>query len=194
MASTLVNSQEQYPDLSIYHDGNVEYTKDNLTSGLYRFINFTQSSGGGIFGDKGITTQLDPGLFKKNPNGWDIKKACEWLHSHSSTTSQHACAKYVRMAIEAGGVSTDGRPNWAWKYIDYLPNIGFEFIGKVSRDKMKTFNAQPGDIAVYQKNGDPSVPGHICMWTGVQWTSDFKQSNMIVYGNTQEAYLFRFKS
>ena len=181
---------EYETDLEIYEENGVRYTHDSLINGLYRFISFASSPDG----INSPIEELSPGLFAKNPRGWDIKKACEWLHSKSQMTSQHACAKYVRMAIEAGGISTAGRPSWAWKYIDYLPNIGFEFIGKITRDKMNSFSPQPGDIAVYQKNGNPSVPGHICMWTGVEWASDFKQRNMIVYKNTNDAYLFRFKS
>jgi hypothetical protein len=137
---------------------------------------------------------LEPGIFKKNPKGFNIQAACEWINKNSQGSSQHACAKWVRMAIEAGGIPTNGRPNWAWKYIDYLPTIGFEFVQKVKKADSKSFPFEPGDIAVYQKNEDPNVPGHICMWTGRQWCSDFKQNNMIVYGGTPEAYIFRFKS
>lgn len=153
---------------------------------------------GGIYGSTKVYGEsyapLEPGIFKKNPNGFNIRAACEWLNKNSQGASQHACAKWVRKAIEAGGIPTNGRPNWAWKYIDYLPSIGFEFVQKVKKADSKSFAFEPGDIAVYQKNGDPNVPGHICMWTGRQWCSDFKQNNMIVYGGTPEAYIFRFKS
>lgn len=181
-------------DFEVYTDENgLKYTNDSFLTGIYRFVEFKES--GYSYDENGNlvdSTPLNPGMFKASPNGWNIYNACNWLHTHAGTKSQHACAKYVRMAIEAGGVSTAGRPTWAWKYIDYLPNIGFKFLTKVSRDQMGSFSAQPGDIAVYQKGGNPSVPGHICMWTGVQWTSDFKQNNMIVYGNTPSAYIFRF--
>ena len=138
---------------------------------------------------------LDPGMFTKNPNGWNIQKACNWVHTHAATSSMHACAKYVRMGIEAGGLSTAGRPNWAWKYISYLPTIGFKFIDKVDKSyngEKGQYKPEPGDIAVYTKGGDKNVPGHICMWTGAEWASDFRQRNMIVYSNTKQAYIFRF--
>jgi hypothetical protein len=137
-----------------------------------------------------LNINLDPSLFKRNPNGWNIQAACQWIITHSHTSTQHACAKYVRQAIEAGGISTAGRPTWAWKYMNYLPTIGFKYIGNFQRG----FKAEPGDIAVYMKNGNPNVPGHICMWTGVQWCSDFRQNSMIVYGGTKEAKVFRFES
>lgn len=183
-------------EVDLTNDG-YKTSADNIRNS-YKYGEGGSASGSSINGISGgnMTQQikpLEPGLFKKNPKGWDIKKACEWINQNSTLYSQHACAKFVRMAIEAGGISTNGRPTWAWKYIDYLPTIGFEFLQKVKKEDAKTFNFEPGDIAVYQKNGNPDVPGHICMWTGQKWCSDFKQNNMIVYGNTPEAYVFRFK-
>lgn len=184
--------KNKYPDLNIYmdHSSGKRYTKDSFISGIYRFAGFSASFN---FDDDG--KPLNPGIFKRSPNGWNIADACNWLHSHAGGSSKHACAKYVRMAIEAGGLSTNGRPNWAWKYIDYLPNIGFKFIDLVDASyntKSGKYIPEPGDIAVYQKNGNPSVPGHICMWTGAEWASDFKQPRMLVYKGTKYAYIFRF--
>ena len=139
-----------------------------------------------------VIDNLNVGIFKRNPKGWNIQQACNWIHNNSKPTSQHVCAKFVRMAIEAGGISTSGRPNWAWKYINYLPSIGFKFLCKAKRND-PNYKPEPGDIAVYMKNGDRNVPGHICMWTGKNWCSDFKQNNMIVYSGTPEAYIFRFE-
>lgn len=166
---------------------------DMIRNSYRRGNNGRQHTGSGKFGNVNlVNTPLEPGLFKKNPRGWNIRAACEWINKNSKFISQHACAKFVRKAIEAGGIPTNGRPNWAWEYINYLPTIGFKFLRKVKKAEMKNFKPEPGDIAVYQKNGNPNVPGHICMWTGKQWCSDFKQQNMIVYGHTDEAYLFRF--
>ena len=138
---------------------------------------------------------IQPGEYKKNQVNLDITKAVNWITINSSSSSKHQCAKYVRMAIEAGGVSTNGRPGWAWQYIKYLPTIGFKFINLVDNSYNGVNGAyvpNRGDIAVYTKGGDTSVPGHICMWTGSQWISDFKQRNMIVYQSTPKAYIFRF--
>lgn len=202
MGKTIQEVQQQYPDLTVYNDEKNElYTKDTLISGLYRFIETRtfDNGGGGYIGGE-ITNlngdqymSLDPSLFKKSSTKWNIQKACNWLHNNSKSASQHVCAKFVRMAIEAGGLSTDGRPSWAYQYTTFLPKIGFKCIGKISRND-KSYKPEPGDIAVYQKNGDPKVPGHICMWTGAEWASDFKQRSMIVYQGTPEAYVFRFEA
>jgi len=177
-------------------DFTVDEKKKEDKNGIYNHCSLLNAISTGVkfTNEMSMDGDLDPSLFKVNPNGWNIRKACTWLHSNSSLSSQHACAKFVRMAIEAGGIKTDGRPNWAWKYINYLPTIGFKGIAKVPRNQMHLFNAQPGDIAVYQKGNDPSVPGHICMWTGAGWESDFKQKDMIVYQSTPIAYIFRFQA
>ena len=172
------------------------YSNESILRGLINHT-FLNASKTGIAEDDSPVASLDPGLFEKNPNGWDIQKACNWIHNSAATSSMHACAKYVRMAIEAGGLSTNGRPTWAWKYISYLPKIGFKFLDKVDnyyQGEKGRYNPKPGDIAVYTKGNDTKVPGHICMWTGAEWASDFRQNNMIVYGNTSKAYVFRFES
>ena len=201
MAETNLQTQEtpisdptlgSTPEIQIFEDDQgLKYTKQRLFESFIYMSSSAAMAGGG----EGIGGDLNSGLFTRNPNGWNIQKACQWIHTNSHSSSQHQCAKYVRMAIEAGGISTEGRPNWAWQYINYLPKIGFKFLDKVDRSYMGTkgkYTPSPGDIAVYTKGGNTSVPGHICMWTGAAWTSDFKQRSMIVYGNTQQAYIFRF--
>jgi len=188
-------------ELTFDNTKKIYYTNESILKGIYThtFLNAVKSSKSAVNTTDSeqmtYVDKLDPGIFTKNVNGWDIQKACNWVHTHAANSSLHACAKYVRMGIEAGGVSTSGRPNWAWKYINYLPTIGFKFIDKVDNSyqgERGPYKPEPGDIAVYTKGGDKSVPGHICMWTGAEWASDFRQRNMIVYSNTKQAYIFRF--
>ena len=190
METTITNTAtpQFVSQYNVFTDANGEqYTTDSFLTGI---MNTTKSSGGGL-GDF-TDGDLDPSLFTKNPKGWNIQAACRWLHANSQVKSSGWCARYVRQAIEAGGLSTAGRPGWAWQYVNYLPKIGFKYIGKVTRNQ--PFTPQPGDIAVYQKGNNPNVPGHICMWTGAEWASDFKQRNMLVYQATNSAWLFRFVS
>lgn len=143
---------------------------------------------------------INVGEYKNNNGKFNINNACNWLRINAHSKSQHACAKYVRLAIEAGfgdPNSTAGRPGWAWKYINYLPSIGFKFIDKVDNSyngETGKYSPLAGDIAVYMKGNNQSVPGHICMYIGNQWVSDFKQNNMIVYQSTRQAYIFRYLS
>lgn len=123
---------------------------------------------------------------------WNLYAAVDYLIKHAAPKSQHQCAKYVRLAIEAGGISTAGRPVSAYQYKDFLPKIGFKAIGSISgknsQDKWTKNNARKGDIAVM----DHGEHGHICMFSGYQWISDFKQNHMWVYGGDGTCYIFRF--
>lgn len=128
---------------------------------------------------------------------FNIQGAVQSLIARSGASSQHACAKYVRMAMESGGLSTATRPNWAWKYIQWLPTQGWSLVGNVKTNEAQAewtkTSARPGDVAVYQKPGaGSSQPGHICMYTGNQWISDFRQNRMGVYASPVNAYVFRY--
>lgn len=139
---------------------------------------------------------------------WDIQKACQWIEENSYPYYIQGkcgkCAKHVRSAIDIGfGTNPNGndsytgvhgRPEWAWKYINFLPKIGFKHIGTVHRNQMHLFTPHSGDIAVYQKNGNPNVPGHICMYSERigKWISDYKQNSMFAYQGTTQADIFRF--
>ena len=188
---------------------------NNTTFKTYAQLNIEY--GGSLGPSNGVP--LNSSVFTYNPDGFDIPTACNWLHTNSTPNTQHICATYVRAAIDVGfhtdpgrpfrtnygkpsytgthgefidrsNQKRNGRPGWAWEYINYLPSIGFKCIGTASADS--SYSPVPGDIAVYQKNGNPNVPGHICMWTGAEWASDFRQRNMIVYKGTPAAYLYRF--
>ena len=123
---------------------------------------------------------------------WNIQNAISFLSRNAESKSIGRCAKYVRMAIEAGGLSTSGRPGSAYQYKGYLPKIGFNAIGNIlGKEKQKEWsrnNAKPGDIAVM----DHGEHGHICMWNGSKWISDFPQNNMWVYGGDGTCTIFRF--
>lgn len=123
---------------------------------------------------------------------WDIKKSVDYLSKNALGKSIGCCAKYVRLAIEAGGLSTEGRPVSAYQYINFLPTIGFKQIKKIT-GKTKQYNwshtnAHPGDIAVMNHGKH----GHICMWDGKNWVSDFRQNNMWVYAGDGECVIFRY--
>lgn len=166
----------------------------------YRNYFAAQPSLGGNIDISSEDCDIKPGEYKKNPSSWNIANACSWItknsYDHYIKGLCGHCAKNVRLAINAGfDKPISGYPRWAWQYIKYLPTIGFRFINLIDKSYNGvngTYVPNQGDIAVYTKGGDTNVPGHICMWTGSKWVSDFKQSNVIVYSNTPKAYIFRF--
>ena len=123
---------------------------------------------------------------------WDIKKSVDYLSKNALGKSIGCCAKYVRLAIEAGGLSTEGRPVSAYQYAGYLPKKGFKHIASLSSKSEQAAwsnsNALPGDIAVMAHGQH----GHICMFTGKQWVSDFVQNNMWPYSGDGLVNIFRY--
>lgn len=141
--------------------------------------------------------KIDP---NKDYGSWDVQKSIDWIITNSSAVSKHLCAKYVRMALEAGGLSTAGRPNWAKNYHlqGFLSKIGFQWIAtlpdKPEQARWTSQYAEPGDISVME--GPSGKEGHICMWTGKQWISDFRQPHMRPYASagirTTECWIYRW--
>lgn len=113
--------------------------------------------------------------------------------NNSFDGTKHKCAKWVRSAIDVGfGTNPNGnnsytgahgRPEWAYSYSTFLPKIGFKKVASMTSNEANSYTPQKGDIAVYKMGTKSDYPGHICMWTGSKWCSDFKQRNMYVYGS-----------
>ena len=105
---------------------------------------------------------------------WNPEKAAEYVTKNAESKSVGLCAKYVRKAIITGGIPLyQGGDAWSYKYL--LPILGFKEIGDVNDKKV-------GDIVVFQPIGKCYF-GHIAMWNGRQWVSDFKQRSIIVHSD-----------
>lgn len=102
---------------------------------------------------------------------YSIDKAVEYLNQHAEVKSRNMCALYVERAIRAGGQPAFILP--AWGYAHVLPNMGFK---EISRNN---YIPKKGDIVVFPRVKG-HIFGHIAMYNGEQWISDFKQKNIIV--------------
>lgn len=111
------------------------------------------------------------GYVHLNTKQFNAKKASEYITSQALSKSHNCCAWYVMKAMWVGGKPVYILPAWGYEYI--LPSMGFE---EVSR---KNYEPKEGDIVVFPRiNGH--IFGHIAMWNGKQWVSDFKQKNFAV--------------
>ena len=97
------------------------------------------------------------------------------IGSKAATESNHHCAMHVRMGLAAGGINVSDRPSYARQYISWLPKKGFQFIGQSNS------TPQIGDVAAYPNPSDPTGAGHICMYTGFAWASDYLQKSERAY-------------
>jgi len=100
-------------------------------------------------------------------SGWNKDKAVDYLNSHANNNSLGRCAEYTRRAIEAGGVKLTHHTS-AKDYGSSLLAVGFESLGH------KAGGYRKGDVGIVQPiKGHPH--GHMAMYNGVIWISDFRQ-------------------
>lgn len=117
-------------------------------------------------------TFLGCGLLYFRNCEWNPRRAANYATNNAESKSVGLCGLYVRKAIIAGGIPLYlGGDAWSYKYL--LPIIGFKRIDK--NEKLTI-----GDIVVFQPIGGRKF-GHIAIWNGEQWISDFKQRSIIVH-------------
>lgn len=133
---------------------------------------------------------------KTNIGNFNLDAAVAALHNNVTVNlktgkpkdpnkSSHLCARAVRMAMEAGGLNTTGRPNYGGNYGPYLQKHGWSEVKGAP---------QKGDIAVTKPHGTHSM-GHISMYDGQKWISDFVQRDKFVYrsANDNNTTVYRYQ-
>lgn len=118
----------------------------------------------------------------------DINKAVNYLVSHAQSKSTGWCAKYVANALEYGGFRfTRQGSAYLYRTNGVLVGMGYREIGKQN-------SYAKGDITVTDRNAY-HPDGHIAMWSGSQWISDFFQTSEYVYSKNQPpVYYYRYGS
>lgn len=125
-----------------------------------------------------------------NLDGWDLEKTLKHLREHAHDKSTHYCARYVRQALEAGGLVGFRVPSAKDEIkLNTLASIGFKKIAEASDNTTSPgYTPQAGDIAITFENGN-----HAAMYDGTKWISDFRQKGLDVYRNKKnsKAYIYR---
>lgn len=105
---------------------------------------------------------------------WNKNAAVTYLNTNAAPHSLGRCARYVREAVEAGGVRLI-RHESAKNYGSSLTAVGFYAVSP------EPSSYQLGDVAIIQPiPGHPH--GHATMFNGQQWISDFRQNNGLYPG------------
>ena len=115
---------------------------------------------------------------------FNTEKAAEYVTENAAPRSKTCCAWYVMRAMHAGGCPISIYPAWAYKYI--LPLHNFEKVDK------QNYRPKKGDIVVIE-NSKAHFWGHIAMYNGEIWVSDFKQRSMNPYRKSYPYEIFRYK-
>jgi hypothetical protein len=118
----------------------------------------------------------------------DKEKVAQWVTENAGTSSRGECAKQCRRALEAGGFDSEGRPGSAGDYGPFLIERG---AGAVPAEG---YTPETGDMAVFEKNAT-HPHGHIQIFNGTQWVSDWAQRNFNPYRRPEtagKATIYRF--
>lgn len=103
----------------------------------------------------------------------DVDRFTAKLRDNAHDRSRRQCAKYVRLALAAGGARTNGtHPVDAKDWGATLLRMGFHQIKVEDPDK---FIPMKGDVVVIQPYERGNRSGHIAAFEGRIWISDFKQ-------------------
>ena len=119
---------------------------------------------------------------------WDLDAAIARLHSQVLPESDSRCGEFVHKAIDAGGITLNTSYNPHGKsasgYGPILRHAGFLTVAPGEKP-------QKGDVVVFQPvDGHPR--GHVAMFDGKQWISDFRQRDVYAgpdYRNIRAPYV-----
>ena len=117
---------------------------------------------------------------------WNVDAAVASLQANALANSLGQCAKYVRQAVAAGGIALQ-RTLSAKDYGPSLNAAGFTEYATVPEGGYRK-----GDIAVIDSTTGHQH-GHIQMYDGSVWISDFKQKVDFWPGTNYRKYLPAFK-
>jgi hypothetical protein len=127
--------------------------------------------------------------------GFNKKAAAQYADAHAESGSIRRCAEYVRRAVEAGGIILE-QTLLAKDYGEKLRKAGFLTVNALG------YLPQIGDVIVFQGTSK-STEGHMQIYDGTQWVSDFKQNDPLwpnsdpksVWQTEKPAYtIYRFPS
>jgi hypothetical protein len=101
-----------------------------------------------------------------------------WMDAHALSRSSHHCAMYCRLGMEAAGLSTQDRPasGDAGDYGPYLLRHGAQVVPP------DCYAPQVGDTVVFDKTRQHPY-GHIELYDGQTWVSDFMQHGFSPYSD-----------
>ena len=122
---------------------------------------------------------------------FDAEKATTHLTEHGRDHSIHCCAWYTMRALQAGGCPAIILPAQWYKY--YMPMAQFEEIPK------RGYIPKKGDVVVFDRPAGKDWKkisqwwGHVAMYNGKQWISDFKQNDMNPYRKNVPYRVYRYK-
>ena len=108
--------------------------------------------------------------------GLNREKLASWMDAHALAYSSHHCALFCRLGMEAAGMSTADRPlsGDAADYGPFLLRHGAHVV------PLNSYTPQVGDTVIFDKTAQ-HPNGHMEMYDGHHWVSDFMQHSFSPY-------------
>ena len=127
--------------------------------------------------NSGIVADVDPDLTAPQlAGGLNREKLASWMDAHALAYSSHHCALFCRLGMEAAGMSTADRPQSgdAGDYGPFLLRHGAHVVPP------NLYIPQVGDTVIFDKTVQ-HPNGHMEMYDGHHWVSDFMQHRFSPY-------------
>jgi hypothetical protein len=102
----------------------------------------------------------------------DIDRAVSYMQAHLNSQPTYWCAKHLREALEDGGASISHPPRSAKDYGPILEQLGLRKV------LPESYVARRGDVVVVQPMPIGDQNGHVAMFDGNYWISDFRQESI----------------
>lgn len=140
--------------------------------------------------DVAVAPQISNSVNVAGSADWNFDKVAETVVRKRKEKSKGKCAEHVRMGLVEGDLKGKikkmfgGRLGHAFEYLTNLPKLGFNAVFRGT--SLKGFTPMKGDVAVFDRktygqdkpNEGGWVYGHVCVWTGSNWVSDFIQATI----------------
>jgi len=141
-----------------------------------------------------VVSNLCPGgsnnkcCIAKNKYNNKAEIAADYATAHALSGSAGKCGQYVATALRNAGFNIPDTGNHGYTFYsnNKLTNVGFREISKPSSYKK-------GDVYVNEKNANHPY-GHVAIYNGNNWVSDFIQKSENVYKNNDggKKHYFRY--
>ena len=203
--ANLYKGQGGVTEPGVFSPGDSGFTKyaRDLEAGYFEARN-ASSEYYSVYKETNPNTMINTQENDPNARAIDIEKTIRYLKSHAQPESVHSCAAYVKDAIQAGGITRESCNASDCKESRFIKEDCYKLYDSEPGDygtrgnKMNP-NWERGDIVIIDNFGEHKY-GHIAMWTGNQWISDFKQNNCDIYKDGKTAWdsgkfhFYRFKN
>lgn len=127
-----------------------------------------------------------PAASPEHRGGFSKNRLIEWMDKHAHLHSLHLCAMFFRRGMEAAGASTADRPasGDAADYGPYLLSHGAKEL------PAESYQPQAGDTVVFDRS-ELHPAGHIEIYDGERWVSDFVQQGFSPYRDARSTPSFK---